>query len=192
MTQHLLIGMLAPTFLVMAAPVKLLLRSLPQHTGRLCAQLFHHSVFRIWSHPATAFILNFGGMFVLYLSPLYRASQDSFALHLMIHLHFLVAGFLFAWSLVGPDPHPGRPAFAVRLGILFLAITCHGLFSKYMYIYGFPYGTSHSLEDIRAGAQLMFYGGDLAEVILAILLFSERSRRGRTHTKSSSALASVG
>lgn len=177
MTQHLLIGMLAPTFLVMAAPISLALRNLPQTAGKNCVRLLHSRPLRIWCHPLTAFGLNFGGMFLLYLTPLYRLSLDSTYIHLGVHFHFLAAGYLFAWSMVGPDPAPARPRFAVRLGILVLAMACHGIFSKLMYVHGFPFDTAHSLDDIRLGAQRMYYGGDLAEVLLVILLFNDRRLR---------------
>lgn len=179
MSQHLLIGMFAPTFLVMAAPISLTLRSLPQTAGRWCVRLLHSRPLRIWCHPLMAFGFNFGGMFLLYLTPLYRMSLDSGFLHFTIHLHFLAAGFLFAWSMVGPDPAPARPRFATRLGILLLAMACHGIFSKLMYIHGFPFEPLHSLDDIRQGAQRMYYGGDLAELLLAVLLFNDRRLRMR-------------
>jgi putative membrane protein len=181
MNQHLLIGMLAPTFLVMGAPVSLALRTLPQPLGRWCVGLLHSPPLRIWCHPLTALALNFGGMFLLYLTPLYRLSLDHPWLHHFIHLHFLLAGYLFAWSLVGPDPGPRRLRFAARLGILLLAMASHGLFSKLMYIHQFPFNTPHSSADIRAAAQRMYYGGDGAEVLLAILLFHQRYARVRPH-----------
>lgn len=195
MNQHLLIGMLAPTFLVMAAPLSLMLRTLPQQAAKTCVRLLHSRPLRIWCHPLTAFGFNFGGMFLLYLTPLYRYSLDSSTVHLAVHLHFLLAGYLFAWAMVGPDPAPARPSFRTRLGILLLAIASHGIFSKLMYIHGFPHGTGHSIEDLRLGAQRMYYGGDLAEVLLAILLFNRRrlqTRPGLQPNSSPNALANVG
>lgn len=181
MNQHLLIGMLAPTFLVMAAPVSLLLRSLPQTPAKSCVRLLHSPILRIWCHPITAFGLNFGGMFILYFTPLYRLSLEHAALHHFVHLHFLLAGYLFAWSLVGPDPAPVRLRLRARLAILLLAMASHGIFSKQMYIHTFPHGTPHSADDIRTGAQRMYYGGDFAEVLLAILLFNQYFRRTHWH-----------
>ena len=191
MNQHLLIGMLAPTFLAMAAPVSLLLRSLPQAQAKSCVRLLHSPVLRIWCHPLTAFGLNSGGMFILYLTPLYRLSLEHAALHHFIHLHFLLAGYLFAWSLVGPDPAPVRLRMRTRLAILLLAMASHGIFSKQMYIHTFPHGTPHSADDIRSAAQRMYYGGDFAEVLLAILLFNQYYRRSRRHPAHSSPATAV-
>lgn len=192
MNQHLLIGMLAPTFLVMAAPVSLLLRSLPQAQAKICVRLLHTRILRIWCHPMTAFGLNFGGMFILYLTPLYRLSLEQPVLHHFIHLHFLLAGYLFAWSLVGPDPAPVRLRMHSRLAILLLAMASHGVFSKQLYIHTFPRDTPHSIDDIRTAAQRMYYGGDFAEVLLAILLFNQyyrRAPRRPAHSPNTPALA---
>jgi putative membrane protein len=41
-----------------------------------------------------------------------------------------------------------------------------------MYAHGFPQGTPHSLIDIQAAAQLMYYGGDLAAILLIIAFFA--------------------
>lgn len=41
-----------------------------------------------------------------------------------------------------------------------------------MYGYPWPRHTPHSTEEICAAARLMYYGGDLAEVLLAVALFA--------------------
>ena len=40
-----------------------------------------------------------------------------------------------------------------------------------MYAYGWPRGTLHALDEIRAGAELMHYAGDLAELVPVVTLF---------------------
>src|SRR5690606_12315750 len=59
MTQHLLIGMLAPVFLVMAAPVSLALRILPSRIAKICIRVLHSKIMQIWCHPVAALIFNF-------------------------------------------------------------------------------------------------------------------------------------
>jgi putative membrane protein len=66
----------------------------------------------------TALILNVGGLAVLYFTPLYAAAAQTPALHWVIHAHFLLAGYLFAWVIAGPDPAPRRPSVPARLVIL--------------------------------------------------------------------------
>lgn len=171
MIQHLLIGMLAPIGLALGAPMTLLLKTLPKTLSRLIARFLHRPFMQTLSHPVTALSLNIGGMFVLYLTPLYVLSLSHWPIHILVHVHFLLAGYLFAWSIAGSDPTPYRSSFGVRLGVLFIAIATHGVLSKYMYAHALPAGTPHPPEQIREAAKLMYYGGDFSELLLVIALF---------------------
>lgn len=169
--QHLLLGMLAPLGLVLGAPVTLLLRTLPVAAGRRMAAALRSRSLRWLSHPVTALLLSIGGMYLLYLTPLYRATLTSPLLHHLLNVHFLAAGFLFTAALVSPDPQPHRAAFRTRLAVLFIAIAAHTTLSKVMYAYHWPRTAMHSLDELQAGAQVMYYGGDVAELLLIIALF---------------------
>ncbi|MFG6667678.1 cytochrome c oxidase assembly protein [Halomonas sp. HNIBRBA4712] len=178
MTLHLLIGMFAPLCWVLAAPMTLLLKTLPQTGGKWVVALLHSRFMRAVAHPVTALLLNVGGMYVLYLTPLYAASLESPLLHYAVHLHFLLAGYLFCWAILAePDASPHRLSLRFRLIVLFAAIATHSLLGKLMYGWGFPRGTGHTLEHIQAAAQWMYYGGDLAEVLLAVVLMTCWLRR---------------
>jgi putative membrane protein len=172
MIQHLLIGMYAPIFLVLGAPLSLLLANLPTAISRKIMALLKSSVFRFISHPVTALLLNFGGMAVLYLTPLYLLSHYYPWLHYLIHFHFLAAGYLFAWSMVGPDPVPGRPSLKFRLVVLISGIALHAFLSKLMYAWLLPVNSLFSVSQLQQGAKLMYYWGDLSEIILLIALFA--------------------
>src|SRR5690554_3149641 len=119
MIQHLLIAMYAPIFLVLGAPVTLVLKASPPKTSRQVLRVFSSGFFGFIGHPIVAAVLNIGGMFLLYLTPLYNASLHNPVWHFLVHIHFLLAGYLFTWSLIGPDPAPRRPGFRLRLVVLF-------------------------------------------------------------------------
>jgi putative membrane protein len=172
MLQHLLLGMFAPLGLVMGAPVTLTLRALPTEAARTTVALLAARPIRVLTHPVTAAILDMGGMYLLYLTPLYVLSMDMPIVHGLIQVHFLISGSLFVWSIAGPDPAPHRPSMRTRLAVLFLATAAHATLAKLMYAYGFPRGTHHSLAEIEAAAQTMYYGGDLAELLLAVAFFA--------------------
>ncbi len=176
MGQHLLLGMFAPLGLVLAAPVTLILRTLPVPAARRLARLLGSRPLRWLSHPVSALALNIGGMYLLYLTPLYALSRQSVALHLALHAHFLAAGCLFTWTIAGVDPAPHRAAWPLRLAVLTGAIAAHATLAKLMYAFGLPRPV-HDLAQLRAAAQLMFYGGDVAELMLAIVLFSHWYRQ---------------
>lgn len=172
MVQHLLLGMLAPLGLVLGAPATLLLRRLPVPHARRLTRLLGSRLWGRLTHPATALLLDTGGLYLLYLTPLFAAMHASPVLRAALHLHFLAAGYLFAWSLVGLDPAPHRAPFRVRLAALFLAAAAHGTLAKLMYAYGLPRGTAHDAAQIQAAARIMYYGGDAAELLLAAALFA--------------------
>lgn len=179
MLQHLLLGMFAPLPLVLAAPGTLLLRVLPAHSARVLVRLLATRPVRVLTHPISTLLFNIGGMYVLYLTPLYLASLHNSALHVLVHVHFVIAGYVFTWAIAGPDPAPHRPGLRLRLAVLLVATGTHAALAKMMYGYGWPRGTGHSLGELQAAAQWMYYGGDLAELFLIIAFFSLWFRRQR-------------
>ncbi len=180
MLQHLLLGMFAPLFLVLGAPGTLLLRALPLTSARSLIRLLATRPVRCITHPFSAMLLDMGGMALLYLSPLYAWSQHMPALHVLVHVHFLVAGYLFTWAIAGPDPAPHRPDLRVRLAALFVGTAVHAIVAKLMVAWHFPRGTPYTADDILEAAQWMYYGGDFAEILLAIAFFSIWFRRRRS------------
>ena len=172
MIQHLLVGMFAPLGLALAAPVTLLLRSVPVATGRTIASILRSKWLHLLAHPVTALALNLGAIYVLYLTPLYRISLSNPPLHFVINLHFFAAGYLFVWSVAGPDPAPRRPAMPVRIVALAAAMASHSMLGKLMYAHLHPRGTPFDADEIRDAAELMYYGGDMAELLLAVALFA--------------------
>ncbi|MFJ3505810.1 cytochrome c oxidase assembly protein [Streptomyces luteogriseus] len=166
MVQHLLIGMYAPLALVLAAPVTLLLRSLPASGGRRLTAVLRSPPARVITHPAVALALSTGGLAVLYFTPLYNASTADPTAHWLLHAHFLLSGCLFAHVIAGPDPAPARPGVRARLVYLGVAVAVHAVISQLMYG-GFWVDIHAPIDQVRSGAEIMYYGGDLAELLLA-------------------------
>ena len=169
MLQHLLIGMYAPLALVLGAPITVLLLALPAARGRRLTRLLRSRPARALTRPWVALLLSTGSLGALYFTPLYQATTTHPALHTLLHLHFLAAGCLFAWVIAGPDPAPGRPSVPARLIILGVAIAAHAITSQLLYA-GFLIGVHAPITQIRGGAELMYYGGDIAELLLAAAL----------------------
>lgn len=181
MVQHLLIGMFAPTALVLGKPVTLALRTMPTNSARLVVKLFNINVFHWLINPVTTLMLNIGGMYILYLTPLYEISLDNNVVHYLVHWHFLVAGYLFAWSIIEADPIPHRPHYHFRLFILFASIAAHALLAKLIYAQIISIEPDYEDADIKMAALVMYYGGDIAELIIALLLFDNLYRHRKTH-----------
>jgi putative membrane protein len=184
MVQHLLLGMLGPTALVMGAPVTLLLGSTAPTVGRAVSRVLRSPAFHVVSHPVTAAAVHVGGLFALYLTPLYAAAVEHEVVHHVVHVHFLAAGYLFAWAIAGPDPAPRRPGISTRTAVLVLAAGAHSYLGKLLYARGgeLPRGVGHPAADIEVAAQWMYYGGDVAELLLAAALFATWYRQAGRRT----------
>ncbi|MFJ1546428.1 cytochrome c oxidase assembly protein [Streptomyces sp. NPDC088246] len=169
MAQHMLIGMYAPLALVLGAPVTLLLRTLPAGRARALMGVLHSRPAGVLAHPVTALVLSTGTLALLYFTPLYNATMNQPVLHWLMHAHFLLSGCLFAWIIAGPDPAPTRPGVPTRLVVLGIAVAAHATISQLIYG-GFLINVHAPVDQVRGGAEIMYYGGDIAELLLAAAL----------------------
>ena len=119
--QHLLLGMAAPAFLAMSAPVTLALRTLPRRPRRILLRLLHGFPVAVLAAPATAVVLNLGGHYALYPTGLYQAAEHDDLVHAAVHMHMFLAGCLLSWAVIGLDPVRRRPGTWVRLTALIIA-----------------------------------------------------------------------
>jgi putative membrane protein len=168
---HLLLGMLAPLALVLGAPVTLLIRAVETRDAHRVVRLLRSRPARLLTHPFVVLIANVGGVYLLYLTPLYRAASTYPSVHDLVHLHFLISGFLFSWIIAGPDPGPRRVPVPTRLIMLGVAVIAHATLSQLMYA-GLLARVPEPADQVRTGATLMYYGADLAEILLAVAMLA--------------------
>lgn len=88
---------------------------------------------QILTHPIIATLLNLGGLWILYTTNLYSMMHKSILLHLFIHFHVFIAGYLFTTSMIYIDPISHRYSYKYRSIILIVASAGHGILSKYIY-----------------------------------------------------------
>ncbi|MFF7361606.1 cytochrome c oxidase assembly protein [Streptomyces sp. NPDC008125] len=169
MAQHMLVGMYAPLALALAAPLTLALRALPADRARQATAVLHSPPARVLSHPAVALLLSTGTLALLYFTPLYDTAMVHPAGSRLLHTHFLLSGYLFAHVMAGPDPAPHRAGVPVRLVYLGIAIAFHALVAQAMYG-GFFVQIHAPVVQVQQGAEIMYYGGDVAELLLAVAL----------------------
>jgi cytochrome c oxidase assembly factor CtaG/putative copper export protein len=136
MIAHMLLGMVAPIGIVLGAPITLALRTLPQGRtsqergvrGTLIA-LLHSKPAAVFTNPVSALALFDGSLFVLYMTPLFGNLMQSHLGHLVMSVHFLLAGILFFHVIIGIDPNPRKVPHIVRIVILFAAMSIHAFFA---------------------------------------------------------------
>jgi putative copper resistance protein D len=136
MLAHMILGMIAPIFFVLSAPITLALRTLPQSRDGnergirgLLLSFMHSKYVTTLSNPVIALMIFDGSLFALYMTPLFGHLMKGHTGHLFMDIHFILAGALFFHVIIGVDPNPKRVPHIVRIIVLFAAMSIHAWFS---------------------------------------------------------------
>uniref|UniRef100_UPI0025D5DF67 cytochrome c oxidase assembly protein n=1 Tax=uncultured Aeromicrobium sp. TaxID=337820 RepID=UPI0025D5DF67 len=189
MISHMMLSMIAPIFLVLGAPITLALRTLPgarrpgEHSPRaLLMAAVHSPIARFYTHPVVAAIIFVGSLYVLYFSDLFEVLMRSHSGHVLMEAHFLLAGVLFYYVVIGVDPSPRHVPPLVRFGLLMISLPFHAFFSvtvmsaDYVIAEGFyaaldrPYATD-LLADQHLGGGIAWATGEVPLVLVMVAIF---------------------
>jgi putative membrane protein len=118
--------------------------------------------------PPLAAVLDVGGLWILYRTPLFAATHARPWLHAAVHLHVLLAGVLFTAAICQVEPLRHRYSLLLRGATLVLAGAAHAILAKSLWVSPPPGLTA--APDLRTGAEVMYYGGDVAEIALAVTI----------------------
>ncbi|MFD1827969.1 cytochrome c oxidase assembly protein [Mumia zhuanghuii] len=136
MVSHMMLSMVAPILLILGAPVTLALRTLPGPRGKgdvsprqMLVSLLHSRFVSVVTHPLFATAIFVGSLYGLYFTPIFETAMESHVGHGLMELHFLAAGSLFYYVIIGIDPSPRRIAPLWRFVILLVTIPFHAFFS---------------------------------------------------------------
>jgi putative membrane protein len=192
MIEHSIVGMAAPVLVALARPVTLMLRALPpDRARRVLLSLLHSRMASVAVFPPLAAVWDVGGLWVLYRTPLFATVHGDTVLHALVYVHVFTAGLMFAVAVTQLEPVGRRYSFPLRAASLVLAAAAHDVLSKSIYAAPPPdTAAMFDAADVRTGAQIMFYGGDVTEIMLAVALAWQwylatghahaRGRRART------------
>ncbi|TYK48064.1 bifunctional copper resistance protein CopD/cytochrome c oxidase assembly protein [Actinomadura decatromicini] len=135
MAQHMVLNMLVPIFLVLGAPVTLALRALKPARIRgdrgpreWLTTMLHSRYVAVIAHPGVATVIFVVSTFALYFTPLFEKAMRNHLGHIAMTVHFLLAGSLFFWVLLGVDPAPKKLPYPGRLLLLFVTMPFHAFF----------------------------------------------------------------
>ena len=200
MTVHMVLAMLVPILLPLGAPLTLTLRVLsPNDTIKnkdsevrnlrdWIVALINSRYLHTLSHPVLSFFIFAGGTWALYFSPLLTVLMRSHLGHLFMDAHFVLAGYLFFWNILGLDPSPRKIPYALRLGLVFAAAVFHGIFgfitfSSNTQLGGGWFGEikpswlSNQIADQQLGGGIAWGFGELPTIlVLAILVYQWASK----------------
>lgn len=138
MILHMSVAMVVPVFLVLAAPITLVVRVAPHRKDgtygprEIILGLVHSKYLAAWANPVVASINFAFSLVIFYYTPLFELALTTHTGHVFMIIHFLLAGYLFAMVLVGTDPGPRKWAPSLRLVILFVTISFHAFFGVAM------------------------------------------------------------
>lgn len=168
MIGHLFLGMLSPLLIALSAPMTLFLRTLPVKASRKITCLLRTKFVYFFQNPIVTSILNIGGLWLLYTTRLFELMHENILLHIVIHIHIFLAGYLFTISILYIDPTPHRKSYIYRSVVFIFALAGHAILSKFIYANP-PVGISKVEAEI--GGMIMYYGGDAIEIGLIIILY---------------------
>jgi cytochrome c oxidase assembly factor CtaG/putative copper export protein len=200
MLMHMTVSMAAPILMVLAAPVTLALRTLTPREDKtlgpreLLLGLVHSRFLAVIGNPVVAAAIFFGSLVAFYFSPLFELALRTHTGHVLMTVHFLLAGYLFAWVLVGIDPGPRRWPPSLRLVVLFVTVSFHAFFGVAL-----TTGTTllaptfyqglhlrwavDLLADQRNGGAVAWGVGELPTLVLALLVTLAWVRSDGAETK---------
>jgi len=200
MIAHMLLGMIAPIGLVLGAPITLALRTLPQgrtSTERgvraLALKVLHSRYSVILTNPITALALFDGSLFILYFTDLFGVLMQNHVGHILMNIHFILAGFLFFNVIIGIDPSPRKYPHILRIVILFGAMSLHAFFSVALMsettlIDGGYYGSLQTpwltdlLADQKAGGTIGWAMGEIPILLALVATFILWMREDKRET----------
>ena len=201
MIAHRALGMIAPIGIVLGAPITLALRTLPQGRtkeergvrGTLIA-LLHSKPAGIFTNPVVILALFDGSLFALYMTPLFGNMMQSHLGHLVMNVHFLLAGIIFFHVIIGIDPNPRKVPHIVRIVILFAAMSIHAFFAValiststvidqgYFASLQTPWNLD-LLADQHAGGSIAWAMGEIPILLALIATFIQWMREDKRETK---------
>lgn len=191
MAQHLLLTLVAAPLFVLGAPVTTLLRSTRGSARRRLGRIARSRVAHFLTHPLVTWSAFALVMWLTHFSPLYEAALENEVVHILEHWLFLGAALLFWTPVVAADPVSGRRLpWPGRLGYLAAALPVQSFLGLAIYSGERPlYDAYPDLDDQRAGALIMWLGGDLVFVLALALVVGAWMRADRRDADRADALA---
>jgi cytochrome c oxidase assembly factor CtaG len=156
MTQHLVVGLVATPFMVLARPGRLIAESFP-------ALRRHGRALRIGrSGPILAAAVAVVLLFVVHAAPVYDLALRHQLAHDIQHVLFVVAGVLFWVGALGARARQGPSrliaALTAATGLTLLSVWILMLDTPLSDVYVDRRGFASALDDQRMGAGLMWVG----------------------------------
>lgn len=194
MVQHMALSMLSPILLVLGAPITLALRAL--HPAPVRGQrgprewlvaMTHSGYLKFVTHPLIALAIYVSGLFGLYFTGIFGALMGSHLGHVFMLVHFLAAGYLFFWTIIGIDPMPRNIPYWARFLDLMASMGVHAFFGVIImmastaiasgwYLKVAPAWLVDPIRDQYAGGGIAWAFGELPSLVIVVALGMQWAR----------------
>lgn len=123
--QHMLLRMIGPMLVALAAPQAMLIAGLPQGLRRGALAPFAGSgalqwIFRLLTDAAVVTLLFIAALYVWQYPPYHDAAILNDGIHYVMHVTMLAAGLLFWWRIFDMRPPPMGLGYGKRLMMLWV------------------------------------------------------------------------
>jgi cytochrome c oxidase assembly factor CtaG len=142
------------------------------------------------ANPVVAAVVFWGSLVAFYWTGLFEWALTTHSGHVVMVLHFTLAGYAFVWSLVGIDPGPRKWPAPLRLVVLFGTLASHAFFGlsimsgTWLLAPGFfkalelPY-VPDLLADQQVGGTIAWGIGEMPTLVLALMVAVSWARSDR-------------
>jgi putative copper resistance protein D len=188
MIAHMMLSMLAPILLVLGAPVTLALRALPavsdghERSPRAwLAGLLHSRYSQFITQPLVVLAIFTFGLYGIYFTSAFSSLMSGHIGHMFMEVHFLLTGFLFAFTVIGIDPAPRPLPHWARLLMVLVAMSLHAFFAVAIMQATQPLGDAWysqvrppwivtPLADTYAGGGVAWAIGEVPSMVLLVVV----------------------
>jgi len=165
--QHLLLRMIGPLALFLAAPQALLIAGTPAWAQRrIVAPILTNgtvrNLFGMLTHPALVTALFIGTLYFWQIPRFHNQALLNDAMHYLMHVSMLIPGLLFFWRIFDSRPAPKGTRYGVRIMMLWVMILSNIVIGSYLafkqvVLYS-AYAELGRIWDISAQADELFGG----------------------------------
>lgn len=204
MVQHMAMMMIVPPLWVLGAPVTMLSRATSPRTDgsrgvrEWVLAALHSGYSRLISSPPVAGLIFAGSLVIFYFTPLFELAMYNHLGHVLMTVHFLASGYLFAWVLIGIDPSTRPINPVLKLITLLVTLAFHAFFGIALYSATWlvaegwyselgMYGPDRLMLIQERGASIMWAISEVPTVgyaiIVAVLWMKSEDRRARQYDR---------
>ena len=167
MVQHVVLMLIAPPFVLFGAPLLLAVAVPRRDSARVVARVLGHPAMHALFAPIVGWLLFVGVLWGVHFSPLYEGALESGWVHVVEHLVFIGAAFLFWLPVVQVGFVPRPVSFPARMLYLvlmfpqgaFLGLAIYGSRHVLYPHYGALLGSGAMADQQNGGAIMWIAGG---------------------------------